>query len=149
MNIELKDINTGEVIKKRFDELKMSKSEFGRLIGVPQQHINRVFERDTIETKKLVRICRALDYNFFALFCSFPTQVNAYLAAVTLGNGPTTNQIGESRLIAEMEIAKNTVTQQAGTISLLNDQIKILRDQVDILKGQLQDKERIIEMMQK
>ena len=47
INAELKEINIGAVIKKRLDELEMTKSEFGRLIGVPQQHVNRIFEKDS------------------------------------------------------------------------------------------------------
>lgn len=85
-NIELKEVHIGKAIKERLNELKMTKTEFGRLIGVPQQHVNRIFERETIETKKLIKISRALDFNFFALFCQFPTNISAYLSAVALGD---------------------------------------------------------------
>ena len=64
-NIQIKDVHVGQAIKKRYEATGMTKTEFGRLIGVPQQHINRIFERDTMETKKLAKICQALDYNFF------------------------------------------------------------------------------------
>lgn len=105
-NIQLKDVHVGQAIKKRYEATGMTKTEFGRLIGVPQQHINRIFERDTMETKKLAKICQALDYNFFALFCEFPTNVNAYLAAVALGNGDANNNIGEAAVLAEIELYK-------------------------------------------
>ena len=83
INIELKEVHVGQAIKHRIEELGLTKSEFGRLIGVPQQHINRLLERGTMETKKLCKVSQALDFNFFALFCTFPTSVNAYLATVT------------------------------------------------------------------
>lgn len=54
--VDIKDVHIGEAIKKRFDDLKMTKTEFGHKIGVPQQHINRIFEKESIDTKRLVKI---------------------------------------------------------------------------------------------
>jgi len=53
-NIQLKEVHIGQEIDKRREELNMSKSEFGRLIGVPQQHVNRIFENVSIDTVKLI-----------------------------------------------------------------------------------------------
>ena len=66
-NAELKSVHIGAEIKKRMEELNMTKTEFGNQIGVQQQHINKLLERDYIDTKKLYRICEVLDFNFFAL----------------------------------------------------------------------------------
>ena len=70
MDIDIKLVHIGQAIDKRRHELGLSKSELGRRIGVPQQHINRILERETMETSKLAKVSQALDYNFFALFCS-------------------------------------------------------------------------------
>ena len=43
----------------------MSKSEFGRKIGVPQQNVNRILDKTSIDTDKLATISEALGYNFF------------------------------------------------------------------------------------
>ena len=43
----------------------MSKSEFGRKIGIPQQNVNRILDKSSIDTDKLVTICEALEFNFF------------------------------------------------------------------------------------
>ena len=139
INIEIKDIHLGQAIKKRFDETGLTKTEFGRLIGVPQQHVNRIFERDTMETKKLIKVCRALEYNFFALFCQFPTNVNAYLAAVSLGDGDANNNIGDTALLAQLEVAK-------AKIEGLTAHNATLKDQVEQLKSQLADKDSIIQL---
>lgn len=139
INIEIKDIHLGQAIKKRFDETGLTKTEFGRLIGVPQQHVNRIFERDTMETKKLIKVCRALEYNFFALFCQFPTNVNAYLAAVSLGDGDANNNIGDTTLLAQLEVAK-------AKIEGLTAHNATLKDQVEQLKSQLADKDSIIQL---
>lgn len=136
-NIQLKDVHVGQAIKKRYEATGMTKTEFGRLIGVPQQHINRIFERDTMETKKLAKICQALDYNFFALFCEFPTNVNAYLAAVALGNGDANNNIGEAAILSEIEKLKSDVRRYEENNALLREQIQTLR-------SNLADKDELI-----
>lgn len=143
INIALKEVHIGQAIKKRIEELGMTKSEFGRLIGVPQQHINRILERDTMETKKLIKVCRALEFNFFALFCEFPTSVNAYLAAVALG-GNATYSVGDASLLAQVEASKVKADGLQENTSLLREQIAILKDQVEGLKKQLEDKDEII-----
>ncbi len=147
INAELKEIHIGAAIKKRLDELEMTKTEFGRLIGVPQQHVNRIFERDTIETKKLYKICRALDFNFFALFCRFPTNVNAYLATVALGDGDAENNIGDTALLAKHEAMKIRVEGFKKTEQDLRSQIVDLQKSIEQLKSQLGDKDEIINLL--
>lgn len=139
-NIELKEVHIGKAIKERLDKLKMTKTEFGRLIGVPQQHVNRIFERETIETKKLVVISRALDCNFFALFCQFPTKVSAYLSAVALGDGDANNSIGETAVLSQLEKLKVE-------LKLTKEKEADLRDQIAQLKANLSDKDEIINLL--
>jgi transcriptional regulator with XRE-family HTH domain len=148
INIELKEVHVGQAIKKRLEELEMTKSEFGRLIGVPQQHINRILERDTMETKKLIKVCRVLEYNFFALFCEFPTSINAYLAAVALG-GNASYSVGDASLLAQMEASKIQADGLRENANLLKEQVEILKDQVEGLKKQLADKDELITIYKK
>lgn len=147
INAELKEIHIGAAIKKRLDKLEMTKSEFGRLIGVPQQHVNRIFEKDSIDTSRLIKICRALDFNFFALYCHFPTNVNAYLAAVALGDGDAENNIGDTALLAQIEAQKVKVANLEKTERDLRDQIAVLQRSVDQLTSQLDDKNEIINLL--
>lgn len=139
MRVELKDVHIGQEIKNRLEEIKMTKTDFGKLIDVPQQHVNRIFERDTIETKKLVRICHALNFNFFALYCSFSTNVSAYLSAVALGNGDATNSIGDAATLANLEMMRVKLDGA-------NDKIEYLEAHIRRLEANLADKERIIEL---
>ena len=69
MDNDIKHVHVGQAIDKRRNELGLSKSELGRKIGVPQQHINRILERETMETNRLIKVSEALDFNFFSLFC--------------------------------------------------------------------------------
>ena len=129
----------GREIARRLDELNMTKTEFGKLIGVQQQHVNRILERDTMETKKLYKVCQVLEMNFFALFCKFPTNVNAYLAAVVLGNGDANNNIGEAAILSEIEKLKSDVKHYEESNALLREQIQTLRDN-------LADKDELIQV---
>lgn len=45
MDNDIKHVHVGQAIDKRRNELGLSKSELGRKIGVPQQHVNRILER--------------------------------------------------------------------------------------------------------
>lgn len=71
MEMNIKHVHVGAEIEKRRVELGLSKSELGRRIGVPQQHVNRILERETMETNRLVKVSEALDCNF-SLFLLSP-----------------------------------------------------------------------------
>lgn len=62
------DIHIGEEIKSRFDKSGLTQKEFGSRIGMPQQNVSRVFNNESIDTKRLVAVSRALNFNFFELF---------------------------------------------------------------------------------
>ena len=124
MNIDIKDVHVGQAIDQRRNELGLSKSELGRRLGIPQQHINRLLERETMETKRLVKACKALDFNFFALF-----------------------NIGDSGLAAQLTAEQAKVENLNGTIKLLKEQIDSLNAQIIRLDSNLKDKDAIIELL--
>ena len=146
MKLGIQQVHIGQAIDKRRIELGLSKSEFGRKIGVPQQHVNRILERETMETVRLVKVCEALDFNFFALFSPMQNQISAYLAAVTL-DGDTHNNIGDSALAAQLTKEQSTVESQNETIKLLREQIESLNAQINRLDSNLKDKDAIIELL--
>lgn len=146
MDIDVKPVHIGQAIDKRRLELGLSKSEFGRKIGVPQQHVNRILERETMETTKLIKLCQALDFNFFALFCSMSHQISAYLAAVTL-NGNAHNTIGDNELAAQLSKEQAVVESQKETIRLLKEQLDNLNTQINRLDSNLKDKDEIIRLL--
>lgn len=147
MVIKLNKVNIGEEIKKRLDEKKMSKSEFARRIGAQQQHINRVFEKDTIETKRLEAVSEALDFNFFSLYCESPNNVFAYLAAVSMGDGDAINLMGDAALIAQMEVLREKVESLERERGTLSDQVESLKKNVAQLESNLRDKDEIINLV--
>ena len=87
-------VNIGLRIEQRLNELNISKAEFGRLIGIPQQNVNRILDRTNIDTDKLADISEVLNYNFFYDFV--PSDIisadHSSIAAGGNVNGGTTIQ---------------------------------------------------------
>lgn len=146
MTIDIKNVHVGEAIDKRRNELGLSKSELGRRIGVPQQHINRILERETMETNRLFKVSETLGFNFFSLFCPVQHQISAYLAAVTL-DGNANNNIGDTEIAAQLTKEQAVVESQKETIKLLKEQIDSLNAQITRLDSNLKDKDAIIELL--
>lgn len=148
MEIDIKHVHVGRAIEERRAQLEISKSELGRRIGVPQQHVNRILERETMETSRLIKVSEVLDYNFFSLFCSVPQQISAYLAAVTL-KGDANNNIGDSALAAQLTKGQDDIVHLKDKITLLEEYIKSLKTQIERLDRNLKDKDDIIELLRK
>ena len=68
--MKLERVNIGMNIEQKLNELGISKSEFGRRIGIPQQNVNRILEKPNIDTERLIAISEALEYNFFSDYSS-------------------------------------------------------------------------------
>lgn len=69
-------LNIGLLIEQKLNERDMSKSELARRTGIANQNINRILEKSSIDTEKLVKISHALNYNFFQDYCDaeFPNS---------------------------------------------------------------------------
>lgn len=123
--MKLERINVGLAIEQRLNELGMSKSEFGRKIGVANQNVNRILEKKSIDTDKLIEISNALGYNFFLEFIDKGSN------AVANGDGSVAvNGNNNSNVVA------------GGETALMQERIKHLED---VLK----EKERLIEVYEK
>ena len=139
MNIAIKHIHVGKAIEARRTELGISKSELGRRIGIPQQHVNRILERETMETNRLIKVSEVLDFNFFSLFCPVQHQISAYLAAVTL-DGNANNVIGDAELSTQLMAAKAEIENLKATI-------KLMQQNEEMFNARIKDKEAIIELL--
>lgn len=58
----------GQLIKTRLMERGMTVSHLARLLSCERSNLYRLFEKDSIDTRLLLRISRALDYDFFQLY---------------------------------------------------------------------------------
>jgi len=65
----MKDTHLGKLIKEKFEEKQQvdkyfSKSTFARQIHVHRTTVYQLFEQRSLDIELLVRISKALDYNF-------------------------------------------------------------------------------------
>lgn len=146
MSITVNDVHIGKAIDEQREKLKISKYKLGRRIGVPQQHVNRIVERDTMETKRLVKVSQELDFNFFSLFCPFQTQISANLSAVTL-KGNAQNLIGDAALLVQLEKIQGDLEKAQSDLENEKQKNQLLKEQISRLDAKLKDKDAIIELL--
>lgn len=127
MNIER--VNIGLSIEQKLNELGMSKSEFGRKIGVPQQNVNRILDKTSIDTDKLATISEALGYNFFKEYTDDLSYTSMEVSLA--GNNNQVNGNG----------AHNNIN---GDVSAA-----IWEERVKSLEALLAEKERLIKVYEK
>ena len=124
---KIADIHIGEEIKNRFDKSGLTQKEFGARIGMPQQNVYRIFNNDSIDSKRLVAVSQALQFNFFTLYTP-PVQISID------GDHNQLNQDGDHGNINTGE-------------SVLAERVKLLEkllEEKDVRIGEL--KERIEEL---
>ena len=127
MSIEKVDI--GESIEQKLNELGISKSEFGRKIGIPQQNVNRILSKSSIDTDKLVAISEALDFNFFDCYHS------------NKSNGVTADNGG-------VAVAGNSTAHHFTTNSSVETDA-VLQERIKSLEALLAEKERLIKVYER
>ena len=127
MNIERVNIDLS--IEQKLNELGMSKSEFGRKIGVPQQNVNRILDKTSIDTDKLATISEALGYNFFKEYTDDLSDTSMEVSLA--GNNNQVNGNG----------AHNNIN---GDVSAA-----IWEERVKSLEALLAEKERLIKVYEK
>lgn len=75
MDNDIKHVHVGQAIDKRRNELGLSKSELGRKIGVPQQHINRILERETMKRTGLLKSAK----HWTSISFPFSVETTSYI----------------------------------------------------------------------
>ena len=124
--MKFEKINIGLLIEQKMNELGVSKSEMARRSGIANQNINRVLERTSIDTDKLIAISEALNFNFFDCF-----QSNENSTA-TADNGG-------------VAIAGNGTAHHFSTST--SSELAVLRERVKSLEALLAEKERRIKVL--
>lgn len=127
MSIVIKKVHIGHEIANRINQLGISRSEFARRVGMLQQHVKALLDKQSLDTEKLSRICEALDFNFFTLYCD-SVSINAYRSAVTTGEGNALN-----------------ICSDASELQVRNE---LLAEKVTMLENIISDKDKIIRLME-
>lgn len=119
------NVNIGLAIEQRMNELGLSKSELGKRIGVPQQNINRILAKSSIDTERLQKICVALDFDFFSLYSPASS-----VRAVASGDG---------------SVAVTGNNNVAGNVTM--GDAAVLQERVSMLERLIEEKERTIKIL--
>ncbi|MDE5653602.1 MAG: helix-turn-helix domain-containing protein [Muribaculaceae bacterium] len=122
-------IHIGEEIKCRFDKSGLTQKEFGSRIGMPQQNVCRVFNGESIDTKRLVAISRALNFNFFELYCNMEhREVHTegdYSPASDSGNVSVT--VGDAVLAERVKLLEQIIDEKDARIEEYKERISELK----------------------
>lgn len=127
--MKFEKVNIGLLIEQKMNELDINKSEMARRSGIANQNINRVLERSSIDTDKLVAISEALDFNFFDCFRTIEEQ-----GAATADNGGVA--------VAGNGTAHHITTNASADAAVLQERIKSL-------EALLAEKERLIKVYER
>lgn len=149
MSEKIRNVHIGKAIARRLAELKISKSELGRRINIPQQHINRMLEKASIDTARLVAVCNAMDFNFFSLFSkSVQEEIHAYVQTVATDCAQVQNNIGKNKVKNGGSISKEDyerlnkrIVIQEKEIEKRDGEIRDLKEKVALLEAEIKSKE--------
>lgn len=128
--MKFEKVNIGLLIEQKMNELDINKSEMARRSGIANQNINRVLERSSIDTDKLVAISEALDFNFFDCFRTKEEQGTA-----TADNGG-------------VAVAGNGTAHHFTTNSSVETDA-VLQERIKSLEALLAEKERLIKVYER
>ena len=128
--MKFEKVNIGLLIEQKMNELDINKSEMARRSGIANQNINRVLERSSIDTDKLVAISEALDFNFFECFRTKEEQGTA-----TADNGG-------------VAVAGNGTAHHFTTNSSVETDA-VLQERIKSLEALLAEKERLIKVYER
>lgn len=132
-----KKVNIGLLIEQKINELNMSKSKFAREIGVLNQNINRLFEKSSIDTDKLIAISEALDYDFFANFRPVDSTKGGQKV---IAKGPKS----VAALYSDVKVGDASFLQEK---IRLEEKVKSLESLLSEKDKQLAEKERTIKIL--
>ena len=131
--MELKQVDIGTEIKRKFEKSKMTQKEFGKLLGIPQQNVSRIFNKKSIETSKLIKISNVLGFNFFTLYS--PESSSSNIEIETQGDySPATND-GDVQIVVGDAFLAERVKAQEAIIAEKNERIKELKERIEELKA--------------
>ncbi|CAN5915950.1 hypothetical protein BH11BAC7_BH11BAC7_24850 [soil metagenome] len=90
-------VHIGKLIGKKIKEIGMSKSELSRRISITPQSTHYILAKDSIDTDLLLKISRALDYDFFQHYLGLSPQGKGNEALINVSSTELKTQIAEIR----------------------------------------------------
>ena len=129
-------IHIGHEIESRINELRISKTEFARRVGTSKQNINRILEKESIDTALLIKYSEILDYNFFNLYADGSNQITVQATnhSAASGSGDIFNSvISEAVLEEKINFLEALLTEKDERIADLKERIEDLKTRANSL----------------
>ena len=115
------NIHVGKMIERRLSEMKMSQTQFAKIMFMPQSNISRLLKRETMDIEKLVVICMKMEYNFFEEFCGRKDTraYNGKFSIPLVNIGSSISDYLKSNNMSQIEFSEIMGIQQPDTSKLL------------------------------
>lgn len=131
------NVNIGLLIEQKINELGINKSELARRIGMANQNINRIFEKKSIDTDKLVAISNALGYNFFQEY-----KETGVSETCVPGDSAAATGDGSVAMVGD-----NSGSVVAGGSAAMEERVRLLERLLDERERTIEEKERTIQIL--
>lgn len=128
--MELKYVDIGREIKLKFERSRMTKTLFAKKLNIPSQNVNRIFEKDSIETSKLLAISNALNFNFFSLYSDDKDK-----SVSTQGDFSPINKDGDLTYMVGDAVLAEKVKSLEAINAEKDERIKELKERIEELKS--------------
>jgi hypothetical protein len=119
------EIHIGSMIRLRAKELRIGPTELGSKINTSKQNVYGIYKRRSIDTRLLVKICVALDYDFFKY----------YTKSLLLSEAPS-NESDSVEARKQLDVCRS----ESDALQRENDYLKkingLLEDKVARLRGE-------------
>lgn len=107
------NLHIGQLIKSVFDASGLSVAEFARRINCGRPNVYSIFERNTIDVKQLVAVCKALNHNFLndiAIHCDI--NQDSTLQSISINLNITDLDSGKAAKVARFLNELNDLDRQ-------------------------------------
>lgn len=121
----------GLIIRDVLDKSGMKLTAFAARIGTTRQNVYKIFEKDSISTHRLKRICEELEYDFFQHFRMVIIDGNAYWPAPGKTTPVRPPRFHVTEIQKELESAEER-------IRLLEDRLKDKDEIINLLRAKLE-----------
>lgn len=108
------DMHIGKLIKDKVQENQISVVKFASIINTTRENVYGIFKRKSIDTELLIKISKALNFNFFELFYS---EINVQLG-----------------LKVHEQVVMKTDKTNSNEFDYLRNENELLRDIIKLLK---------------
>lgn len=131
-------ITLGEVIRRRIRDDHRSAQEICDALGMSRGNLDKIYKKDSVNTDLLAKLCILLQFDFF-------DYVNPFKLA---GEVVDPNSRYAQEDFSEYRTPLSRIQKCLGDLHDTKKELDLIEKEVVLLRVNLQDKERIIKLLQ-